>query len=270
MTTGTDTYMQVAIEEARRSLREGNHGFGAVLVQDGEVVAQARDQEETAHDPTARAELLAIRKASILLGKNLESCRLYSTHEPCPMCAAAVVWAHIGYVGYGFSTRDAIGQGRTRIDLNCTELFQRAGARIQVEEGLSRGDCALLYDQDIRAEVRRLRDASDDQLKSYDRETTEKRIRWFKSLPEKDVPEETDVVRRGYDLLLKKLAITEEEAPIVRRTDEEIVVCRLSNEGATEALMRQIDRRLSFARNYEKLRPFNEYCEEILRREEDG
>jgi hypothetical protein len=171
-------------------------------------------------------------------------------------------------------------------------LFQRAGARIQVEEGLSRGDCALLYDQDIRAEVRRLRDASDDQLKTYDRETTEKRIRWFESLPDQAVPAETDVVRRGYDLLLKKLAISEEEAPIVRRTDKEIVfhsmnkcstleackilgidtrrVCKLSNEGATEALVRQIDRRLSFTRNYEKLRPFNEYCEEILRREEDG
>ncbi len=203
------------------------------------------------------------------------------------MCAAAVVWAGIGYVGYGYGIKDAIGQGRRRIELSCNELFQKAGAEIQIEEGLCRTDCAPLYDRDVRTEVRKLRNASADQLKAHNEETMKKRIRWFKEKVGRIETSERDLVRTGYDLLLKKLGITEEEAPVFQRSEREIVfhsanmcptleackilrmdtrqVCKLYNEGATEALLQQIDERLSFTRNYEKLRPSTDYCEEIVR-----
>ena len=254
-------------------------------------MAVAHDLEETDHDPTAHAELLAIRKAAAMLGKDLSSCSLYSTHEPCPMCATAIVWAQITHIGYGYGIRDAIKQGRRRVDLSCIELFSRAGAEIQVEDGLCKADCVILYDQDVRAEVRRLRRATDEQLIAYNLETTEKRVQWFNSAGGRGVSSGTDLVRNGYELLLKKLGIIETEAPIFQKTENQIVfhsinkcptleackilqldtrrVCRLSNEGATNSLLRQFDQRLSFSRNYERLRPYSEYCEEIISLRDD-
>ena len=105
-------YMKLAIDEACLSLREGNHGFGAAIVQGEEVIAQTHDTEELDLDPTEHAELKAIRAASAKLGKDLAGCSLISTHEPCPMCATAVVWSKISTVAYGYGICDAILQGR--------------------------------------------------------------------------------------------------------------------------------------------------------------
>lgn len=78
--------MKIAIKEAERSLCEGNHGFGAVIMKDGQIIAAAHDKEDTEDDPTSHAEMNAIRQASQRLGKkNLSGCILVSTHEPCPM-----------------------------------------------------------------------------------------------------------------------------------------------------------------------------------------
>ncbi len=118
--------MKLAIDEACLSHREGNHGFGAVIVQGEDVVAQAHDTEELDQDPTAHAELTAIRAASAKIGKDLSGCSLICTHEPCPMCATAVVWSKTSTVAYGYGISDAILQGRNRIDIECTEIFSRA------------------------------------------------------------------------------------------------------------------------------------------------
>ena len=80
-----DGIMKVAIEEARVSLREGNRGFGAVVVKKNRIISRAHDCEETQADPTAHAEMGAIRDACVQLGKDLSSCAIVSTHEPCPM-----------------------------------------------------------------------------------------------------------------------------------------------------------------------------------------
>src|SRR5208337_3991443 len=109
--------MTIAIRQAEASLREGNHGFGAVIIKDDRIVAEEHDTDKTDHDPTAHAELKAIRKASSLLGKNLVTCILISTHEPCPMCAGAIVWSQISHIAYGFGISDAISQGRDRIGI---------------------------------------------------------------------------------------------------------------------------------------------------------
>jgi tRNA(adenine34) deaminase len=279
--------MRIAIEEARESLREGNHGFGAVIVRDGKILARSHDTEETDADPTAHAELRAIREAASHVGKDLSSCMLVCTHEPCPMCAAAIVWSKIPALVYGYSIAEAMRQGRTRMDLECREIFRRAPADVQLHAGLLREECALLYDRDVRAEIKRLRGATDDQLRLFGEETLKKRLAWYRSAQPVKGIQEADPLVRAYRVLLLRLAVREDEAPIVRRTDTQLVfhsmngcptleackllgldtrrVCRLSSEGSTTELIRQVDRRLTFARNYEALRPYSPYCEEIIR-----
>lgn len=117
--------MQLAIDEAKISLREGNHGFGAVITRNNEIIAKAHDLEETDCGPTSHAEINAIRIASGIVGKDLKGCILFSTHKPCPMCATAILWAGIDHIVYGCSIEDSIKQGRNRIELYCEELFNR-------------------------------------------------------------------------------------------------------------------------------------------------
>ena len=279
--------MRIAIEEARESLREGNHGFGAVIVRDGKLLARSHDTEETDADPTAHAELRAIREAASHVGKNLSRCLLVCTHEPCPMCAAAIVWSKIPALVYGYGIAEAMRQGRTRMDLECREIFQRAQAVVQLNAGFLREECAPLYNRDVRAEIKRLRGATDDQLRLFGEEILKKRAAWYRSVQPVNGILEADPLVRAYRVLLLRLGIREEEAPIVRRTDTELVfhsmngcptleackllgldtrrVCGLSSEKATTELIRQVDRRLVFARNYEALRPYSPYCEEIIR-----
>jgi tRNA(Arg) A34 adenosine deaminase TadA len=142
-----ERYMQIALEEASKSLREGNNGFGAVIIilKNGEIVAKARDAENTSSDPTAHAELNAIHIASKKLGKDLSECILVSTHEPCPMCSTALIWAKIQGIVYSVSIKEALKLGRTRIDLPCEELIERANAMIWVKKGVLKEKCITLY-----------------------------------------------------------------------------------------------------------------------------
>ena len=95
-------YMNIALAEAKIASQQGEVPVGAVLVLDGEVVAQAHNQRETTHDATAHAEVLAIRQACAKLQNwRLTGADLYVTLEPCPMCAGAIVNARIGRVIYG-------------------------------------------------------------------------------------------------------------------------------------------------------------------------
>ncbi|HBT77669.1 MAG TPA: nucleoside deaminase [Planctomycetaceae bacterium] len=102
-------YMQKAIEAARRGV-EANRGgpFGAVIVRDGEIVAVAHNDVLGTNDPTAHAEIVAIREASRKLGRfHLEDCAIYSTCEPCPMCLFAIHWAGIRTLYFGADRHDS-------------------------------------------------------------------------------------------------------------------------------------------------------------------
>ena len=89
--------MQRALEEAARAAAAGEVPVGAVLVDaEGEVIAAAHNRVESGHDPTAHAEMLALREGAARLGRaRLDDCDLYVTLEPCPMCAAAIALAHV-------------------------------------------------------------------------------------------------------------------------------------------------------------------------------
>lgn len=94
--------MQSAIAEAEAAARRGEVPVGAVVVCDGVVVARAGNRTETDNDPTAHAELLAVRAAAAKLGApRLEGCDLYVTLEPCAMCAAAISFARIRRLYFG-------------------------------------------------------------------------------------------------------------------------------------------------------------------------
>jgi len=97
-----DHYLRLAAEEARRGVSAGDGGpFGAVIVHRGEIIAAAHNEVIRRNDPTAHAEILAIRKAGESLGRfHLNGCELYCTGEPCPMCFSAIHWAHLDRVVY--------------------------------------------------------------------------------------------------------------------------------------------------------------------------
>lgn len=102
-------WMQVAYDEATQGMLNNEGGpFGAVIVKDGKVIAKAHNRVLTSKDPTAHAEINAIRKASKMLDTyDLSGCILYTTCKPCPMCLGAILWARIDTVYYGATEADA-------------------------------------------------------------------------------------------------------------------------------------------------------------------
>lgn len=95
-------YMQAALEEAKKAAALGEVPVGAVIVKDGEIISRGHNEVETRKDPTAHAEMLAIRRAAEALGGwRLTDCRMFVTAEPCSMCAGAIVWSRIEklYIG---------------------------------------------------------------------------------------------------------------------------------------------------------------------------
>ena len=101
-------YMQMAIEEAREGIHNGDGGpFGCVIVKDGEVIARAHNKVLRNHDATAHGEVMAIRKAGEKLGTHdLSGCEVYTTGEPCHMCLCALLWANVKKVYYGCTIAD--------------------------------------------------------------------------------------------------------------------------------------------------------------------
>lgn len=101
-------FLDMAIAESEKSVKQGSSPFGAVVVRDGIVIARAHNTVVSKSDPTAHAEINAIRAACKKIGTfDLSGCDLYSSCEPCPMCAAATTWANISHVYYVAGQRDA-------------------------------------------------------------------------------------------------------------------------------------------------------------------
>ena len=109
MDVNADTYMREAILEAEAALHEGEMPVGCVIADaDGQIIGRAHNRREAQSDPTAHAEILAIRQAAAVLGDwRLSGCTLFVTLEPCPMCAGAIVMARLARVVYGASDRAA-------------------------------------------------------------------------------------------------------------------------------------------------------------------
>jgi len=97
-----------AIEIASQGISEGGGPFGAVIVKDDKIISEAGNKVVLNNDPTAHAEILAIRQASLILKSfELKDCTLYTSCEPCPMCLGAIYWSGISKVVYSCDRTDA-------------------------------------------------------------------------------------------------------------------------------------------------------------------
>jgi guanine deaminase len=106
-------FMELAVGLAMRNVETGGGGpFGAVVVKDGKVIAEAVNQVTATNDPTAHAEVMAIRKACQALGSfQLDGCEVYTSCEPCPMCLGALYWARPAAVYYANTRAHAADAG---------------------------------------------------------------------------------------------------------------------------------------------------------------
>jgi tRNA(Arg) A34 adenosine deaminase TadA len=102
-------FMARAIQLSLENVRSARGGpFGAVVVKNGAIIGEGTNQVTSTNDPTAHAEMLAIREACKRLGAfSLESCEIYTSCEPCPMCLGAIYWAHLARIYFANGAEDA-------------------------------------------------------------------------------------------------------------------------------------------------------------------
>ncbi len=121
-------FMLRAIALSRDMMRAGRGGpFGAVVVKDGHIVAEGYNQVTSANDPTAHAEVVAVREACRLLNTfSLKGCEIYASCEPCPMCLSAIYWARLDRIYYANSRDDA-----ARIGFDDAHLYAEVGRAVE-------------------------------------------------------------------------------------------------------------------------------------------
>ena len=137
-------FMRLALREAERAREHGDVPIGAVVTHAGEVIAQAHNERELLKDPTAHAELLALREAAVALGGwRLLDTTLYVTLEPCAMCAGAIVLARVPRVLFGASDPKAGAAGSVLDVLAEPSLNHRP----EVEGGLLGQECGELLSE---------------------------------------------------------------------------------------------------------------------------
>ena len=146
-------FLRLSFAVARRSLIHGNHPFGCIVVDaDGKVLIEAENGFMPDHDGTAHAERLAATEACRTLGREvLAKATLYSSAEPCAMCAGAIYWAGIGRVVYGLSEHRLRGitgnhPENPTLDLPCREVFASGQRPTEVIGPLLEDEAAALHD----------------------------------------------------------------------------------------------------------------------------
>jgi guanine deaminase len=126
-----EDFMREAIALSFQNMEAGHGGpFGAVVVKDGEIIARGFNQVTSCCDPTAHAEMVAIRQAAASLQRfDLSGCVIYTSTEPCPMCLSAIYWAHLDAIYYANSREDAAAIGFDDLMLYrevCLDVSQRS------------------------------------------------------------------------------------------------------------------------------------------------
>lgn len=138
-----EKFMILAIAEAKK----GDSPYGAVIVRDNEVAAKAHNTVIRDSDPSAHAEMNAIR---YLTAKNnspsLAGYVIYASGEPCPMCAAACIWAGVEEIVIGASIQDLININQSQIQLSCEEIIAKSSKNIKVTKGILQKESLALFD----------------------------------------------------------------------------------------------------------------------------
>lgn len=136
-------WMTIALEEARAAAAAGDVPVGAIVVADGHILGRGRNRRELDHDPTAHAEIMALREAAKALGMWRVEATLYVTQEPCPMCAGAIVNARVKRLVYG-CTNPKAGAVDTLFSI-VTDA--RLNHRVEVRAGVLASECAAELQQ---------------------------------------------------------------------------------------------------------------------------
>ena len=138
MSDDTERFIRLAIQIAARARANGNHPFGALLVgADGNILLEAENTVVTDNDCTGHAELNLMRLASNQFGPDvLKTCTLYTSTEPCPMCAGAIFWGNVRRVVFGLSEEGLYGMtggdGEEVLYLPCRDVFAKGNEAIEV------------------------------------------------------------------------------------------------------------------------------------------
>lgn len=141
MSRSDEKYMKMALEEAKKAYSQGEVPVGVVVVCRDEVLVKTHNQREKLSDPTAHAEIIAIRKAAEYLKTwRLADCALYVTKEPCPMCAGAMVQARLGRLVYGAADQKS-GAAGTVMDV---VRDKRLNHQVEVSAGVLEEECRQL------------------------------------------------------------------------------------------------------------------------------
>ena len=144
-----EQYMRLAIAEAERGRKLGEHPFGAVLVDGaGEVVATMYDTVERDGDKTSHAETMLVKHACRKLGPDLSGCSIYTTTEPCAMCFTTAWLARVGRIVYGTTmaeVRDVSGGAVDELPVPAAEMNRLGGGRVRLEGGVLREACLALF-----------------------------------------------------------------------------------------------------------------------------
>ena len=142
-----EDWMRLALDEAKLAAAEGEVPIGAVIVQNGQIIAQAHNEKEQHQDATAHAEILVMQRAAKALGTwRLSEATLYVTLEPCPMCAGAMLQARIKTLVFGAS--DAKG-GAAGSVMNVLDV-QRWNHRIEILAGIREDECGQVLKEFFR------------------------------------------------------------------------------------------------------------------------
>ena len=129
------------MKEAEKAALEREVPVGAVIVKDGEIIARGHNQNETLKDPTAHAEVMALRQAGAVLGGwRLPGCEMYVTVEPCSMCAGAIVWARIQKLYIGAMDPKAGACGSV---FNIPQE-QKLNHYVEIETGIMEQECSRI------------------------------------------------------------------------------------------------------------------------------
>lgn len=135
-------FMRLALEAAKK----GDAPYGAVIVKNNEVVAVAHNTVKQDCDPSAHAEINVIRSLTAKLkSPSLEGYSIYTTGEPCPMCATACVWTGISEIVYGASIQDLVSVNQSQIDISCEEVIAKSFRNIKVTRGILKNECLALF-----------------------------------------------------------------------------------------------------------------------------
>ncbi len=137
-----EDFMRIALEEAKK----GDSPYGAAIVKDNEVVAKGFNTVRRDSDPSAHAEINVIRSLTTKINSPyLEGYTIYTTGEPCPMCATACVWTRVSEIVYAVSIQDLIELKQSQINISCEEIIAKSFRNIKVTKGLLKEECLALF-----------------------------------------------------------------------------------------------------------------------------